>query len=49
MTDGQICQSAAFKLMLICLAVSFGIQISPTHLRIYKGGHFQEKAFLFEE
>ena len=49
MIDGQICQIAAFKSMLICLAVSFGIQISPAHLRIYKGGNFQEKAFLFEE
>ena len=49
MMDGLICQIASFKSMPVCLAVSFSIQISPTHLTIYKGGNFQEKAFLFEE
>ena len=49
MIDGLICQIASFKSMLVCLAVSFSIQISPAHLTIYKGGNFQEKAFLFEE
>lgn len=49
MIEGQICQTAAFKSMLICLVVSFSIQVSHTHLRIFKRGNFQWKAFLVEE
>lgn len=37
-----VCRTAAFKSVPICL-VSFGIQISPTHLRVWKDGRSSGK------